>query len=730
MKKIININLSGRVIPIEDSAYESLQRYIESLRRYFANEDGRDEIINDIESRIAELMNDKIKKGITAVTETDVDEIISSMGRIEDFEKVDAADNAGTDQATSATYTRADGRRFKGRLYRDASDKLLGGVCSGIANYMNVDPAVIRLLFAIITFGGFGFGILIYIVLWIVLPTRPLATYVGKRLFRNPDDRIIAGVAGGIGAYFDKPAWAIRLIFAAPLIINILLSGINGIFSAYHGPFFPDFFFGSFTSTFILAYIILWIVLPEAKSQYEKMEMRGETIDVNRIRQNVQEEINQFRSEAKDRAKAFSEEVKTSAQNFSERARDFASTRGRTFASEMSETARPVARGLGHAIGVLFKAFFLFVAGSIAFALFVVLIVVLFGSGTAIWPLKQNILNFMLDGFWQKLFFWGAVLLFLAIPLIAFITWLVRRIMKVKTQRHYLGWIFGGLWLIGVFCVLALAGSIVRDVRYYEKVPQPVAITQPPSGKMIVRVNEPEVRYGGEMWWIADEGSNGWDITDDSMKLANIKVRIIKSDDSNYGVTIYKYSAGRTRHLAEAKAEKINYNAYYTDSTLILGSGLGINRDSKFRGQKVIVEIKVPVGKRIRLDESIKGKLHPAHVRIGERNTWNDYGRNSDWDNDDYFDWNSDTDYVMTADGQLEEVDTYKNNPNGVYEYRSNTDSVQREIDKKEKQLEKDRENLQRMQDEKAAKQTTKIELKKNNEELLAQVHPFLPIVI
>ena len=51
MKKIININLSGRVIPIEDSAYEKLQGYIESLRRYFANEEGRDEIINDIESR-------------------------------------------------------------------------------------------------------------------------------------------------------------------------------------------------------------------------------------------------------------------------------------------------------------------------------------------------------------------------------------------------------------------------------------------------------------------------------------------------------------------------------------------------------------------------------------------------------------------------------------------------------------------------------------------------------
>ena len=86
MKKIININLSGRVIPIEDSAYEKLQGYIESLRRYFSHEEGRDEIINDIESRIAELMNEKIRKGASSVTDADIDEIIASMGRPEDFD--------------------------------------------------------------------------------------------------------------------------------------------------------------------------------------------------------------------------------------------------------------------------------------------------------------------------------------------------------------------------------------------------------------------------------------------------------------------------------------------------------------------------------------------------------------------------------------------------------------------------------------------------------------------
>ena len=63
MKKIININFRGRVIPIEESAYETLKQYVDSLRKYFANEEGRDEIINDIESRIAELFSERLKHG-------------------------------------------------------------------------------------------------------------------------------------------------------------------------------------------------------------------------------------------------------------------------------------------------------------------------------------------------------------------------------------------------------------------------------------------------------------------------------------------------------------------------------------------------------------------------------------------------------------------------------------------------------------------------------------------
>src|SRR6476469_9114790 len=121
MKKVININFQGRVIPIEETAYEILQQYVESLRKYFANEDGRDEIINDIEGRIAELFSDRLKKGATCITEDDVNAVMSSIGRPEDFEKDEETSSAGTQPtpkrpAAAHTYVNTG----RGRFYRNA----------------------------------------------------------------------------------------------------------------------------------------------------------------------------------------------------------------------------------------------------------------------------------------------------------------------------------------------------------------------------------------------------------------------------------------------------------------------------------------------------------------------------------------------------------------------------------------------------------------------------------
>jgi hypothetical protein len=94
MKKVININLSGRVIPIEETAFDTLKSYIESLRHHFKDEEGRDEIINDIENRIAELLEKEIKSGSPCITDQKIEETIRIMGQIDDFIKMDEQESS------------------------------------------------------------------------------------------------------------------------------------------------------------------------------------------------------------------------------------------------------------------------------------------------------------------------------------------------------------------------------------------------------------------------------------------------------------------------------------------------------------------------------------------------------------------------------------------------------------------------------------------------------------
>lgn len=700
MKKIININLSGRVLPIEDSAYEKLQAYIESLRRYFANEEGRDEIINDIESRVAELLHEKIRKGTSAITDDDVREVISSMGTVEDFEAEEketaagasataaagaagAAPSSAQQTFTGSTYTEP--KREKSRLYRDSGDKIIGGVCSGIASYLGIDPAIVRILFAIISFGGFGLGFIAYIILWIVLPPKDLEGYLGKRLYRNPDDKVISGVAGGLAAYFGKSSTTIRLIFAAPLILNILLRILSWPFFD-EGSWVPNIVFGSLTGTFILAYVVLWIILPEASSEYQKMEMRGEKVDVNRIRQNVREGMDSMKGKMKE----WGQEVKETAQNISSKAKEFSNTRGKEFVSEAGEVARRSGRGIGHVFGVIIKAFFLFIAGTIAFALFVAFIGLIIG-GIGVWPVK----NFVIDGPWQNFYAWGTLIFFLGVPVIGLIVWTLRRLMRVKSQHNYLGWIFGGLWTLGWICVSLFIASLVRDFRMsnYKRPATELAITQPVNNKMIVKVGEPELSYTGSLPWMDIDGE-GFDITPDTMKIANIKIEdVLLSTDGNYHVEIKKYSRGRSVAEAENRAQKMIFSVTYKDSVLDLGSSLAIDKDSKFRGQQVIVVIRVPAGKKIRFDETIR-KLHAFNINMNDREEWRN-NRKREWDFDhDSFGYRTNMDYTMGADGLLKDdqgapVNTKPDNDYRYDQPAGNPDSINLEktIEEKKKEL-------------------------------------------
>ena len=691
MKKIININLSGRVVPIEDSAYEKLQEYIESLRRYFAHEEGRDEIINDIESRIAELMSEKVRKGADSITDEDVNQIANSMGRPEDFEGEEVREQSFASSSATSNQQAAHAQappKAKRSLYRDTTDKFIGGVCSGVAAYLNVDPAIIRILFVVITIGGFGLAILAYIIMWIVLPPRDIEGYAGKRLFRNPEGRMLGGVCSGLGAYFDKSVSTIRLIFLAPIILNILINLLN-IGSRGDMFFFPNILFGSLTSTFIVAYIILWIVLPEARSAYEKMEMRGEKVDVNTIKQNVQ-----------DRAKEMGEDIKSAAQNFSNKAKEFAQTQGKSFASDVRQTARPIGSGIGHAIGVLFKVFFLIVAGTIALFLFGLLMILIFG-GVAWWPVN----NFLWTSTWQPVFAWGTIILFLGVPLIGFIVWLIRRIIGVRSKSSYLGWIFGGLWFLGWVAIILLVSSIVRDFRYFEEVKPAteISITQP-ANKMTVMVSEPVLEFTDRFWWMDNDGE-GWNLTEDTIKLSLVDFTVEKSPDANYHVYMVKKSSGRSARDARERAEKIHYTVTSKDSVLDLANGFAIDKNSKYRGQMIELRIQVPVGKKLRFDGTITDKLNPVEIRMDNRR--GRLGRSRiDIDYDDWFEYRSNVDYIMTETGLVDPdrpAKTTSNTPStgatGDYRYNDSQPATTNSIEEQRRKVQEEQQRLKDMEE-------------------------------
>lgn len=659
MKKVININFQGRVIPIEETAYDILKQYIESLRRYFSHEESREEIINDIESRIGELFAERLKKGATCITDDDVNAVIASMGRPEDLEAEDAEINGAKtsqegaraqSQSQSSSSSSGSGSAFnyatRGRLYRNADDKIIAGVCSGLANHFNIDPVVMRIVFVVLFAPLFW----VYILLWILIPSTSIESNITRRLYRSSDDRVIAGVAGGLAAYFNVSVWVPRLIFALPLVVSILSGPFNWWWHDWGFVWGPKIVFGSLGGTLFMTYIILWISVPVAVTSAEKLEMRGERVDLNSIRNTVKEDISSFKS----RAQNFGSEVKETAQQFGERAKEFgrsASSQAKTFSTEAGQAARRGGSGIGHAIGVLFKAFFLFVGGCIALGLFAAFVALLF-SGFVFLPLK----DFLFDSPWNNLLAWLALFLFLGIPLIGLITWLIRRIMGARSSNHYLGFIFGGLWTIGLISLIILAGSVTRNFRWPDQAVEELPMTTVKSNKLILEVDNARYSYYGPDWFYVD-----WDdwifypTSEDTIMLSTVGIDLVPSKDSEFHTTILKRSLGPNPNAARQTASQIDFDIVQRDSLLTLPRGFAVTRDQKYRGQHVLVKIDVPIGKRIYIDRSI-GDYEYFEVRFNNN-------RRRYW-RDEYYDWDHDrlqtgVEYVMTQDGpkRVEDLD-------------------------------------------------------------------------
>lgn len=624
MKQVININFQGRVVPIEVTAFEILKAYTESLRRYFENEEGKEEIINDIESRIGELFQERLKNGTTCITDDDVNAIIRSMGRPEDFETEETMAGAsertqqtsGTSNAETAAAPGATGMHR--RLYRDENDKVLGGVCSGLANYFGIDVVVVRIIFVILGI-SFGFGIITYLVLWIAVPSTA-TTVIGsvrKKLYRDSDDKIIGGVCSGIGNYFGVNVWIPRVLFLLPFLSFISRWGNWG-----HGDF-PDFLRVGFSPGALIVYIILWLVIPEAFSTTEKLEMKGEKVDMNSIKNSVVEEM----KGVQQRAEKFTKEAKTFAQD-----------RSKTFGAEVGGVARRSGRSLGDIIVLLFKIFAYFILGCIGFAF----VAGLFAFGIVsigLFPLK----DFVLTEGWQNIFAWGTLIFFIAAPIIGIITWIVRKIAKIKSNRRTMRLSFSALWLIGLFCFISLIVSVGRDFRSTNTLnEQEIILTNPTVSKLELTTIAPEQKFYRSNWFRFEPFQS---LDEDTAMVQNVSVHIVKSMNDSFRVTMLKMVNGRSRRYADTLASLIQFNASQRDSLIIIDRGIAITRKDKFRNQHIVITVYVPVGKQIRINRNVG--WGGGRISFGP---WDNDGWDVDFEDLEHG-WDEDVDYIMKADG-------------------------------------------------------------------------------
>ncbi|AFL81617.1 putative stress-responsive transcriptional regulator [Aequorivita sublithincola DSM 14238] len=168
MNKTVNINLAGTSFHIDEDAFGKLSRYLDAIRKSLKGADGSEEIMQDIESRIGELFSEKMENPTQVVSLKMLDEVISVMGQPEDYE-VD--DEIFEDvPLSSKTYTKSRGNASHKQLFRDVDNKYISGVSSGIGHYLGIDAIWIRLLWVLLIVAGFGSPVVIYILLWILVP--------------------------------------------------------------------------------------------------------------------------------------------------------------------------------------------------------------------------------------------------------------------------------------------------------------------------------------------------------------------------------------------------------------------------------------------------------------------------------------------------------------------------------------------------------------------------------
>ena len=590
MKKNISINLQGLIFHIEEDGFDALSRYLAEVKAHFASYRGHQDIVTDIEGRIAELFAARLSPMQQVISLDDVNAMTAKMGRVSDFAPdADEDDEVITDEAYAGstfgpesalgpkkTFTNSGEPTAPvetKRLYRDMANRKIAGVAAGIAQYFAINPLWVRLgfvVFALLSstvwrvFDNFdmdrhfnlrlgNWTVIAYVALWIVLPKRydapapaealltsgPLA---GRRLFRDTGTGKVAGVSAGLAAYFNVDVTLVRVIFLAGLLA------------------------GGFT---FLLYIILWIVLPEAKTVSDKLRMRGDAMT-----------LESFDSSARNNA--FDDGPTTTNRPVG------------AFVEDAARGLRPAVNFIGSAIRVV-AGILLTMTG---FILLLGLAIAL-GASIGLFPNAENMIftHVLLNGVpgWDLL----AGFLAMGIPALALLLSGLNLLFRRSLMPRTVALSLLGIWLLSIVGVTVAAVRQNRNFQYDAEVEQLEKFS---------KLATPVLMFDSR------RVDRDWD--------QHVDVRLAALD-SGKAVEVLRTLSAKGPNEAEARRTALTTIDYTVrpsgDSSLVFDDHFSFLPNSVFRKQELTITIRLPRDRTFRLSRRFAYDLLDGDDFVGNR---------------------------------------------------------------------------------------------------------------
>ncbi|PIX08508.1 MAG: hypothetical protein COZ75_11680 [Flavobacteriaceae bacterium CG_4_8_14_3_um_filter_34_10] len=486
MNKTVNINLAGTFFHIDEDAFGKLNRYLNAIKKSFTNPQGQDEIIRDIEARIAELFSEKLDNNKQVITMKELDEVISIMGQPEDY----AVDEELFDD-TPEGEKQQNPKGYK-KLFRDIDNKYIGGVSSGLGHYLGMDAIWVRLL-------------------WILL--------------------------------------------------TIFTSG-----------------------TFILIYIIFWILVPEAKTVAEKLTMTGEPVNISNIERKIKENYDEITDRIKNADyDKYGKRIKSGSENFFD-----------TLGKIIMALLTVFVKFLG-VILILISALTLI---GLFIGLFITGISGIFGT----WYTDFfNIVNDTVIPIWlvSIMFFFaiGIPFFFLFILGLKILVNNLKSIGKI-TKLSLLGiWILSilGLILFGIFQASeqAYEGNVIKSEKLEIKAQDTIYLSMVSN-----EIFDREMKRGFNLSVKLDEN-------DKEVLYSNgIRLIVKSTKDSIATITTNKKAKGSNYLTAKNRANAINYNYVLEGNTLKLDAYFLTEIEEKYRGQEIEITLYLPIGTILNADSN------------------------------------------------------------------------------------------------------------------------------